>query len=179
MIATANTILGRNELFSDMSEGKPFKSYIKAILGQASVVVWDNFESKPIEIILKGNPKAKEEGCIVDIWSVKEDVFFTRINAKLFQKGILLPYARPEAPVNVERTIEQSTDEELQTMINSKFLGLQAKLNKIDSIPVLFRIRGLAEDMEKSEKIIKAIEARISEVQTSEISPRRDAIEEE
>jgi len=178
-MSSTNAVLGRNELYSDMSNGRPYKSYIKAILGQVAVVVWDNFNEAPLELILKGNPKAREDTSIIDVWSQKEDVFFNRVNSRLFTKGLLLPYTRPEAPVNVERTVEQSTDEELAVMINSKFLALQAKLNKIDSVPVLFRMIGLAEDMEKSEKIVNAIKARISEVQTAEITPKRVESEEE
>lgn len=166
-------LFGRNELFSMMNDGRPYKSYIKGILGQVSVVVWDNFEEMPLEIILKGNPKNRDEGSIVDVWSPKEDVFFNRVNKKHFNNGVLLAYTRPELPAVVEKTVEQSSDEELITMINSKFLAFQAKLNKINSIAVLFRIRGLAEDLEKSEKIIKAIEARISELQADEFSPKR------
>lgn len=172
-MTTNNMLLGRNELFSTMDEGRPHKSYIKGILGQVAVIIWDNFEEKPIEIILKGNPKSRDESSIVDVWSAKEDVFFNRINQKLFANGMMLPYVRPELPAVVEKTVEQSSDEELTTMINSRFLAFQASLNKIFSVAVLFRIRGLAEDLEKSEKIIKAIEARISEVQASEFSPKR------
>lgn len=165
--------LGRNELFSTMNEGRPFKSYIKGILGQVAVIIWDNFEETPLEIILTGNPKSRDDSSIVDVWSAKEDVFFNKVNKKLFNSGVMLPYVRPEVPTVVEKTVEQSSDEELMTMINSRFLAFQASLNKIFSVAVLFRIRSLAEDMDKSEKIIKAIEARISEVQTAEFAPKR------
>jgi len=173
MKVDTNQVLGRNQLFSEMQAGRPYKSYKKAILGQVSVVIWDNFQDAPVEIILKGSPARNEEGTIVDVWSDKEDVFFNRVNAKLLKKGLLLPYKRPEAPAPVEKTIEQSTDEELVAIVNLKFLALQAKLNKIDSSVVLFRLLDIARENEKSEKIIKAIEARISEIQVSELQPKR------
>ncbi len=173
MKVNSNQVLGRNQLFSDMQAGRPFKSYKKAILGQVAVVIWDNFQDAPVELILNGFPARNDEGCIVDVWSDKEDVFFNRVNAKLLKKGLILPYNRPEAPVQVEKTIEQSTDAELVEIVNLKFLALQAKLNKIDSSVVLFRLLDAAREQEKSEKIVKAIEARISDVQTAELQPRR------
>lgn len=178
MVSNTNQVLGRNEIYSSMNQGRPYASYIKTILGKVDVILWDNFNEAPMEILLTGNPKKREDTSIVDVWSEKEDVFFRRVNSRLFSKGVLIPYTRPEAPAVVERPIEQSTDEELSAIVNSKFLALQNHLNKIESIPVLFRIRGIAEELEKSAKIINAIEARISEIQTAELSPKRELEEE-
>jgi hypothetical protein len=169
-----NTVLGRNEIFSAMHSGKPFKSYIKTVLGKVIVQIWDNFTEKPGEIILKGDPKKREQTCIVDVWSEKEDIFFTRLNRKHFATGMIIPFKRAEEPVQQEKPIEQSTDEELKAIINKKFLGLSSQLNKINSVAVLFRMRSLAEEMEKSEKITRAIESRISELQADETAPKTE-----
>jgi hypothetical protein len=163
----SDSVLANNEMTSSMGKDKPYASYIKTILGQAAVVVWDNVLQKPVDVILRGNPKKKEEDCIVKVWDAKEDAFFKRMNRSHFQKGVLIPY---DYPVDFEpvKTIEQATDAELLEVVNSKYMSLVAKLNKIESIPVLFRMKGIAEEAEKSEKITAAIEKRISELQTAE-----------
>lgn len=163
----SDSVLANNEMYSSMGKDKPYASYIKTILGQVAVVVWDNVLQKPVDVILHGNPKKKDEDSIIKVWDVKEDSFFKRMNRSHFQKGVLIPY---DYPVNVEpvKTIEQATDAELAEIVNSKYISLINRLNKIQSVPVLFRMKGIAEDLEKSEKITSAIEKRISELQTAE-----------
>ena len=175
------SVLGRNQLFSDMGSGRPFKSYVKTILGLVAVTVWDNFTESPRELILRGDPKRKDEDAIVDIWSEKENVFFLRVNQRHLKTGTIVPYERPVIDeASQERSIEQYTDSELEDVINSKFLALKNTLDKIETIPVLFRMRGLAEEMDKSEKITGAIEARISALQLKEFStPEREVEPEE
>lgn len=178
-MTSQDLVLARNEVFSAMESDTPYASYIKTILGQVAVTVWDSTLDKPTEIILNGNPKKKEEGCIVKTWNVKEDSVFKRLNIRHFKSGTIIPYQVP-ANSTPERTIEQSTDDELKEILNSKYLSLINKLNKIDSVAVLFRMRGLAEDMEKSSKIIDAIEKRISEVQLASYEkPKAEQVEEE
>lgn len=170
--------LARNEIYSAIDTDRPYKSYIKTILGQVAVTVWDNLLQKPVDVILKGNPKRKEEDAIVNVWSAREDSFFQRVNRKHFLKGVLIPY---DMPVKAEpvKTIEQSTDEELTTIVNSKYMALLAHLNKIESVAVLFRMKMLAEELEKSEKITSAIEKRISELQAVQYANAEGSEEEE
>lgn len=175
----SDRILAQNELTSSYGKDKPYASYIKTILGQVAVTVWDSVLQKPTDVILRGDPKKKEEDCIVNVWDSREDEWFKRSNRGHFAKGVLISFTRTSNHEPV-KTIEQSTDEELAEIINSKYMGFVSKLNKIESIPVLFRMKGLAEDMEKSEKITSAIEKRISELQTAEfIAPKGEVTEEE
>ena len=50
-----------------------------------------------------------------------------------------------------------------------KFFSLQTLLNDTDSIAVLYRIQKIAEDQDRSEKILGAIKARIAEITTIRI----------
>lgn len=160
-------VLAKNEIYASMGEGKPYSSYIKTILGQVAVTVWDNVLEKPVDVILRGDPKKKDDDAIVKLWDAKEDSFFKRVNRRHFQKDLLIRYEYPENAEPV-KTIGQSTDEELAKIVNSKYLSLVAELNKIESIPTLFRMKGIAEDLDKSEKITSVIEKRISELQEAE-----------
>lgn len=175
----AAQIIGRNQLYSEMANGRPIASYKKTILAQAAISVWDNFEEKPIQMIIKGDPRRDLESCIIDVFSEKEKVFFERANKAHFKSGVLVHYQRPLETAVVEKPIEQFTDDQLTEIINSKFFTLQNTLNRVDSLAVLFRMKALAEDNEKSEKIIKVIEARISEVQALEYQPKAGEAEEE
>lgn len=159
----------RNLTSGAIRGGTPLRSYIKTILGKVYVFVWDSFENLRTGIILEGDPRKKDEGSIVDVWTEEEDFFFRGKNKRLLEVGQIIPYIRKEEPK--ERTIEEYSDEELTTIVNSKFFTLQNVLNNTSSIAVLFRIKNLAQDLEKSSKLIKAIEARISEVQAEEFKP--------
>jgi hypothetical protein len=156
-------------LSSAMQGGTPIKSYIKTILGKVYVTVWDSFENRPTGILLEGDPRKNDEGCIIDMFKEEEDFFFKNKNKTHLSTGTVIPYVRKD--VVKERTIEEYSDEELKEIINSKFFTFQNVLNNTDSIAVLFRIKNLAQELEKSDKLIKVIEARISEVQAEEFKP--------
>lgn len=170
-------VLARNELYT-IDESKPYASYIKTILGRVGVNVWDRFTQQPAYVILAGDPRRKDDGAIVDVWNQREDAFFKRNNQRHFEKGIMIPFTRPEA-VEAVTPIEQFTDDQLKEIVNSKFLALQNKLNKIDSVAVLFRMITIAEELDKSSKITDAIQARISEIQMAEYSVKTDSKDEE
>lgn len=159
----------RNLASTVMHGGTPLKSYIKTILGKVYVTAWDSFQNQPVGLLLEGDPRRSDESSIIDIWSEEEDFFFKSKNKKHLQTGDVIAYKR-----NVEakeRTVEEYSDDELKEIINSKFFTLQNVLNNTDSIATLFRIKNLAQELEKSDKLIRAIDARISEVQAEEFKP--------
>lgn len=175
----SDVVLAKNEVFASADMEKPYASYIKTILGKVAVTVWDTTLEKPVDVILMGNPKKKDEDCIVKVWSAKEDSFFKRMNIRHFKKGLIIPYT---APVDVvpEQIIEQASDEELSKIVSMKWMALVAQLNKIQSVPVLFRMKNLAEEMDKSSKITDAIVKRISEIQAAEYTRKDEpSVEEE
>jgi hypothetical protein len=159
----------RNLTNSAIHGGKPLKSYIKTTLGKVYVTVWDSFEGGAVGVILEGDPRKEIEGCIVDIWSEEEDFYFKNKNRRHLQTGDVITYNRKYE--TVEKTIEESSDEELIDILNSKFFTIQSALNSTSSVALLFRMKNLASDIEKSDKIMKTIEARISEVQAEEFKP--------
>ena len=165
----------RNLANSAMHGGTPLKSYIKTTLGKVHVVVWDSFVNQAVEMLLEGDPRKPDESCIIDVWSQEEDYFFKSKNSSHLKTGNVIIYSRSteEKP----RTIEEYSDDELKAIVNSKFFTLQNVLNNTESIAVLFRIKTLAQELEKSDKLIKAIDARISEVQAQEFKPLPKSIE--
>jgi hypothetical protein len=143
--------------------GKPLRSYIKTILGKVFINTWDSFTERPVGLLLEGDPRNNDETCIYDIWSEKEDMYFRKSNKRHFETGTLIPYTRSDAPR--EKTFEESDDSELMDLVQKPFLALRNKLAVTESEAVLFRLLGIAESLDKSDKVTGAIKARISEVQ--------------
>jgi len=158
-------------VFSMMQEGVPLKSYIKTILGKVYVTVLNPENNTPEGLILEGDPRKSEEGCIIDIWSEKEDVFFKRSknNKSHLELGILIEYKRqgPREPTEEEKA-NTLPDEEIINLLNSKFFILQSSVNKTTSEATLFRFLSIARDLDKSEKIIKFLEGRLASIQMGE-----------
>lgn len=152
-----------------MHGAAPTASYIKTILGKVYITLWDSFENQPVGMILEGDPRKKDESSIVDVWSSDEDFYFRSKNKRNLETGHIISFVRKEEVR--ERSIEEYSDEELTTIINSKFFTLQSILNSTSTVAVLFRIKNLAQELDKSEKLIRAIEARISELQAEEFKP--------
>lgn len=168
-----------NEIYGAMVGGKPYRTYIKTILGRVYVTALNLVTGSPVPegMILAGDPRKKDQDSMIDVWSEKEDYFFRRMNRRHFDQGILVEYTRTETPR--ERTIEEFSDEELKALINKPFLALRATLNTTNSVATLFRIQGLAAELEKSEKVMRAIESRLSEVQQEKIPTLPTVVEEE
>lgn len=160
-------------IFSAMQTGKPYKSYKKTILGQAFVNVLNPFFNQPEGRILRGNPNTNDPDCIVDIWSEQEDVFFKRMNRKSLSEGVLVEFARAEAQEPTEEELMNSmSDEELEKLLASKFFTLSNALSKFTSEAPVYRLLSMAERMEKSEKILDIIRARLAEIQGTPIEEK-------
>ena len=165
-------IQARNEMLAAMKGGKPYKTYKKTILGKVFVEVWDNFINGPVGLLLSGDPKKDDEDCIYHAWTEENDVYFKRVghNKRHLEQGTIVPIKWEEKAM--ETTAEMSSDEEIAALVSAPFLSLQNALNKTESIPYIYRILTIAQENDKSNKIIRAIEARLSEVQETEFDPK-------
>jgi hypothetical protein len=161
-------MIGDLDVYSAMQTGNPYKSYRKTILGKVFVDVWDNFNNKPKEVGLFGNP----ENAIIDIWSEKENQFFKNINKKLFDDGLVIEVDRAKLPPQPE--VKVYSDEELSELLKTKFFKLRSILNNLYNDTTLTRLLDIAREMEASEKTIKTIEARLSELKTAEFTKKDD-----
>jgi hypothetical protein len=156
------------EIYSAMQNGKPFKTYQKTILGKVYITALDPFSGSPVGYLLEGDPRNEDETTYFDVWSEKEDLFLRRMNKLQFESGNIIKKSRKE-DVDVTRSYESFTDDELKEVISSPFLSLRKTLNQIETTAVLYRMITLATEMEKSEKLIGAIKARLSEVQSAPV----------
>lgn len=154
-------------VYSKMQVGEPLKVYKKTILARAYVTILNPFSGEPEGLVLSGDPSRNEPGCLVEIWSEAEDAFFKRMNSKHLQTGVIIPIAVPIAAVKTEEEVYNTLpDEELERILTEKFFTLQNALNKMTSEAAVYRVLAKANEMEKSEKVVNAIEARLSELQS-------------
>lgn len=151
------------QIYSAMQEDKPIRTWIKTILGKVYIVAWDDMTDQPTGLLLNGDPKKLEENSLIKIWSTKGDIFFKNMNRLLISRGILKE-VEPEKLIP-EKTDEDLTDTELLEITSMKHLALKARIAKIKTAPVLFRMVNIARDNEKADSVIKAIELRLSEIQ--------------
>lgn len=159
-----------HDVFSAMAEGEPYKIYKKTILGKLHLSVLNPFTQVPEGIILEG--RKNEPGCFIEIWTPMEDKYLQRMNRKHFEKGYLVEYTKP---INIiETSPNQITDEEIEELLNKPFKSLEHALKKFDSVAPVYRIKQMAEEMEKSEKIIKHIDARLSELELAGYEVSKD-----
>lgn len=155
-----------NAILEAMSEGKPFKTYKKTILGVLNVIRLDPIGSKPDGVLVKGDPIKNEEDCLIDVWSQVEDTFFRKMNRRHLESGRLISFERKVEEGPKEKMVEEYSDEELEELVlKKKFFTLQNVLSKTESEALVYRLRTLAEKLEMSEKITKVIDSRLSELQ--------------
>jgi hypothetical protein len=154
------------DVVAAMAEERPYKTYKKTILGKVAVKVYNPLKQAPEEVILQGDPSKNDKGCFVDVWSEQENVYLKRMNERHMREGVLLLIEREALPV-IEDVNEFNvmTDEELNEVLNSPFFTLRNALNKMTSEAPVQRLITLAEEQEKSEKILQEIRARLAELQ--------------
>lgn len=169
-----------NDIYSAMSGGVAYKTYKKTILGRLYVTALNMLTGTPTPegVILEGDPRKNDPKSLFDVFSEQEDYFFKKMNKRHFDQGRLIEYSR-ESDKPRERTIEEFSDSELRTIIAKPFKALEATLNSTTSVATLYRILNLAQEMEKSDKVVRHIESRLAEVQEGMVPKPSNIIEEE
>jgi len=159
--------------YSAMQEGKPYKRYIKKILGKVYVTALNPFNGEPEGIILVGDPRDKNNfyNVTVDVWDVKQDQFFKRMNANHFKSGNIEEFI-PKEDEDVTQQISPNviSDDEIHEILDKPFLALKNKLNSFTETAPVYRVLAIAEEKEKSEKILAAIRARAAELELEGVS---------
>lgn len=158
-----------NSIFTAMQVGEPYKTYKKTILGKVAVSIFNQFSQKPETVFLSGDPRKNDEDCFVDVWSEMEDVFFKKMNKAHISSGRVIQTNRPKAAMPTEEELLNTmSDEKLNEVINYQWYKFKSILNNITSADTVHRLLLAAKDADKSDKFIKAIEARISELEYGE-----------
>ncbi len=147
-----------------MVEGEPIKRYKKTILGKVYVTALDPFSDEPEGVILEGNPAnpAELDTQIIEIWDERQDLFFTRINKRHFDAGRLIELESLPEP---ELSPNEISEDELDVVLSLRFMAFRARLKSFTTEAPVFRLLNRARELEKSEKIIKHIEERLSTIQ--------------
>jgi len=150
------------DLYAAMQEGKePLARYKKTIVGKVHVVAINPFSEQPEGVLLEGDG----ENSFIELWNAKQLVFFERMNRSHVEAGRVVKMGKaPEPP---PATPNQISDDEIDGLLNGKFLALRNRVTKCtDTAPVL-RLLNRARELEKSEKIVKYLEESISKLELS------------
>jgi len=147
---------------------EPYKSYIKRILGKVYVRTLNPFSGSEDGALLVGDPRKPDDDCIIDMWTEKEDQFFRKSNKRHFETGTLVEYTRVEHVETEEEKTNKMSEEKMKAILSDRFFTIQNAVAKFTAVPPLYIMLGVAKEMEKSDKILKLIEARISELQAKE-----------
>lgn len=158
------------EVFSAMAEDKPVVTYVKTIVGKVHLTVLDPYSGKPVPVTLQGSPAANNPKAVVQVWSTKDNQFFKQMNREHLAAGVLKPLTPVEEVARKQEPVSPNTisDEEITEILNKPFLALKNKLNSFTAPAPVYRFERMAEEMEKSEKILEAIRARASELELGE-----------
>lgn len=158
-------------VYDAMQGGEPFKRYEKTILGKIHLTILSPFSGEVENVILQGNPRnpAQREESILNVWTQREDQFLRRMNREHFNRGNLKELTEENVPEEYV-SVNQISDEEIEDVLNKPFLALKNKLNSFTSVAPCYRFLRAAEDMEKSEKILDSIRARITEIELGNLS---------
>jgi hypothetical protein len=152
------------DLFSAMQEGsEPLARYKKTILGKVHVLALNPFSDAPEGVILEGDGKDS----YIELWTSKQLVFFEKMNGgkpnSHIQAGRIVKMEK--APVPPPPSPNQLTESDIDKLLKGPYLTLKHKLEDFtDTAPVL-RILNRARELEKSEKIIKHLEEKISQIE--------------
>ena len=160
------------DMYSAMQTGDPVASYIKKCIGKIQISVIDPFTSQVVYKLLFGDPYNSEtdrENMIVDVWTEKENAFFKKAYGPELKKGNLMPYDRSQDKKAelAQKNWNVASDVELEKVLGEKYFTMKSILEKMSTVTVLNRLLNLARDLEKSEKLISAIQQRLSEIQMS------------
>lgn len=142
------------DIFSAMQTKEPLARFKKTILGKVHVITLNPFDDKPENVILEGDPRKDAEGLYIEIWSPKALMFFKKMNKKHFDEGRL---TEMEKTPELEESPNTISDSEIEEILNKPFLALSSKLDRFTSEAPIMRFLTKAQEMEKSEKVIKRI----------------------
>jgi hypothetical protein len=148
------------DIFSAMQEGQePLARYTKTIVGKVHVLALNPFSDAPEGVILEGNAKDS----YIELWDNKQLVFFEKMNRPHIAAGRIVKMEKP--PVPPPPSPNQLSDKEVDELLKGPYMTLKHKLEKFTEVAPVLRILNRARELEKSEKIIKHLEERISQIE--------------
>lgn len=147
--------------FAAMQDGDPVAAYKKTVPSKLGVYVLSPYDEITREyVILRG----EGETATIKLWSDKQTRFFREKNRRSIEQGKIIPCSTEQRKEDISM-VNQMTDAEIREYLDAKFLKLSNKVEKVNSVALMYRFLNMAEEMGKSEKIIGYLQGRLSEIQ--------------
>jgi hypothetical protein len=153
-----------NQIASLMAK-EPYKRYIKATLGRVVVKILDPITGQQVEVVLSGDPKLKEESCILDLWTSTEQTYFERNNKQILGDGLLVDF---KESIEAVPTANNVSDAQIIEALTGKFFQVKKLLDGFTATAPVERMLTLAEEMNRPVKTIDAIKGKLAELQQLE-----------
>lgn len=148
------------DLFSAMQAGQePIARYQKTIVGKVHVVALNPFSDSPEGVLLEGDGKDS----YIELWDAKALVFFERMNRSHIEAGRVVKMEKTPQPPPISPN--QVTDEEIDNLLEGKFVTLKSRVTKFTDVAPAMRLLNRARELEKSEKLIKYLEETIAQLE--------------
>lgn len=147
--------------------GAPYKVYEKAVPSKVSGYRLDP-QSEPkraVAFVLESNESVLDADRI-ELYSEQEDMYFTRTNAALFDRGLLKPV--DVADVETERdthSVNVLSDSEVLNIASTKSMPtLKKTIDPITSVATLQRIKRAAEEIGMRKDLLSYVQRRVDEM---------------
>lgn len=153
------------EIFAMMQAGRPYKAFKKVVPAIVRVIILDPFDTKkPQMFYLKG----EGEDSWVQLWSEEEYLFFKRANKIAIKNGRIVEKEYPVEGAE-EKSPNEFTDEEIDALVESKFLKLRTAVDKVTSEATMHRFVKAGEAKERPEATMTYLRERLSAVQSGQL----------
>lgn len=155
-----------SRVFSKMQKGNPLRTYKKEIRGQLLIRILNPFNPTIVEeLILQGNPgDLGNKKQFIDLWTEEEVAFFEVSNEEAIKEGRVILWTK-EVPREIEKSINNLSDEEIEELVNSPFIKLKNTVGKMTSEAAVHRVIRKAEEVERPEKTMLFLRETLAKLQ--------------
>lgn len=152
--------------YARMQTGEPLAIFKKTHKGKAVVRLIDPFTEQPTETILKG--MSGERSTFVEVWTEREYMYFLRANKVHLDSGAVVEH-KGEIDNQIVMSFNNLPDDEMETLIGSKFFTLKSAVEQMTTEAPLLRLIALGEGANKPEKTMQFLRERLSLIQSGDL----------
>ncbi len=152
--------------FAQMQTGEPLAVFKKTHIGKAVVRLIDPFTEQPTETILHG--MSGERSTFVEVWTEREYMYFLRANKVHLDSGAVVEH-KGEIDNQIVMSFNNLPDDEMETLIGSKFFTLKSSVEQMTTEAPLLRLITLGEEANKPEKTMQFLRERLSLIQSGDL----------
>jgi len=153
------------DVFAITTQSEPVVVYRKTHPARLAIRVLNPFTGQPEDAELKG--LGRDAGCFIELYSQQEKQYFEKYNKIALERGDLVEDAKPR-DIGVVKSENNLSDDEIEELVNKKFLGLKAVVDRMTSLSAVARVVEAAERADKPSKTLEYLRAKLSLLELGE-----------